>query len=118
MSAFKDAIIEALQPLPPEFVSFCTKVIACMFYIAIGILALVGDRLRKNKSVRDWKFFGTILLAIAIGSLSCSFAMANFPTKVQYITPICTLFSEKIFMLLAEWVERKFKSTIDNEETK
>ena len=34
--------------------------------------------------------------------------MHNFPDKAQYIVPISTLFSEKIFILLSEWVEKKF----------
>jgi len=116
MYPLKEWLVEALYPLPSDVISFLTKIIAFIFYVSIGLLAMVGDRLRKGKPIKDWKFFGSILLAIAIGSLSCSYSMNNFPDKAQYIVPISTLFSEKIFILLSEWVEKKFKNTVDKEE--
>jgi len=112
--AFKTWLLDFFSGMPPDIVPFFSKVVACFFYVLLGWLALIGDNLRKNKSIWNLQFLGVTLLSWFIGTMSCIISMKNFPEKAAYVTPFCTLFSEKIFNIASDWIVKKAKRFTEN----
>lgn len=112
----KEWIEQTLAPVSNDVLTLLSKVMACVFYLSIGLMTIIGDKLMKGKSIRNWKTVGSLLVALGIGSLSASWCLSYSPEKCKYVVPLCTMFSEKLFILLSDWVEKKFKKTLDKDQ--
>jgi len=114
MAQGKEWLDEFISSIPKDVLSFLTKVLASLLYIGVGIIGIIGNRLMHNKSIKDWRFVGSLLVALCVGYLSSVYCLANMPEAAKYVVPICTLFSEKIVIILSSWVEKKIKKQLED----
>lgn len=113
MSQIKEWVTSIYTTLPQEILSFLTKVLACLLYIGIGVIAIIGERLMNGKKIKDLRVLGALMISVFIGYLASVWCMSNMPDKAKYIVPLCTISSEKIFIIITAWIEKKVRKQFE-----
>lgn len=114
MSQIKEWVTSIYTTLPQEVLSFLTKALACFLYVGIGVIAIIGEKLMNGKRIKDLRVLGAIMVSFFIGYISAVWCMSNMPEKAKYIVPLCTVSSEKIFIIVTAWIEKKVRKQFED----
>lgn len=114
MSQIKEWIIDVLAPIPSEILAFFIKIAALLSYVLLGIIGIIGEKLMTGKKIKDLRVLGAIMVSVFVGYLSAVWCMSNMPEKAKYIVPLCTVSSEKIFIIITAWIEKKVRKQFED----